>query len=225
LVAYVLFVGAAGCGEGEPPPSDPEVVWAAAQPWESEGGMLLGDDWRYSLEAAESLPDDLIERVASAAAGIEGGLRILAVTRAGCIDSAHSIPYISAVADAVPSLEMRTVDPAMGRTLMEAHPSPDGRAATPTVLLLDELGDVRGCWIERPAALQYWYLENPEDLGRLEKFAAKTKWYEADRGVHAVTEFAHIVEMAAAGTLTCGLPMDSVAGLPVPGMVAPQPGG
>jgi hypothetical protein len=182
--------------------------------------MLLGDDWRFSIAAADSLPEDLIERVADAATRVGGDLRILAVTRGGCIDSAHSIPYLSAVAEAVPGLTMRAVEPRVGRALMESHPTPDGRAATPTILVLDELGEVRGCWIERPAPDQYWYLENPENLGSVEKFAAKTAWYQADRGVHAVMEFTRILEAAAAGDRICGFPMDSVSVLPGSGASA-----
>lgn len=221
MVAFALLASfaLAACGEGEPPPSDPEVVWDSAVTWVYEEGMLLGDDWTFSIAAADSLPETLVRRVADAAARIEGGLRVLAVTRGGCIDSAHSIPYLAAVADAAPDLTMRAVEPRMGGALMEAHPAPDGRAATPTVLLLDTAGEVRGCWIERPAPVQYWYLENPEELGSVGKFAAKTEWYEADRGVHVVAEFAHVIEMAAAGTPVCGLPMDTVAVLPEPGVV------
>jgi hypothetical protein len=217
FVPLLLSLGVAACGEGEPPPSDPEVVWDMAEPWVYEAGMLLGDDWRFSIAAADSLPSELVERVAEATTQFDGDLRILAVTRGGCIDSAHSIPYLAAVAEAVPGLTMRSVEPRVGRALMEAHPTPDGRAATPTVLVLDELGEVRGCWIERPASVQYWYLENPEDLGSVEKFAAKTTWYEADRGVHAVTEFARVLEAAAGGDRICGFPMDSVPVLPEPG--------
>jgi hypothetical protein len=215
-VLVFLAVVLASCG-GEPLSTDPSVVWAESQAWAPGEAGLLRDDWTYAAAAADSLSPALIERVEAAVAGVEGGLRVLAIAQDGCIDSAHSIPYLAAVAAAVPGLDLRVVHPRVGGALMEAHPTPDGRSATPTVLLLDQLGEVRGCWIERPAAVQYWYMENPEDLGRIEKFAAKTEWYEADRGAHALAEFAHIVEMAAAGSPVCGLPMDSVAELPEPG--------
>ncbi len=219
VLTVVLTVSAAACGGGEPPPSDPEIVWAAAEPWVHADGVLLNDDWAFSHAASVSLPDELLERVSDAASRIEGGLRMLAVTQRSCIDSAHSIPYLAAVADAVPGLTMRAVGPRMGGALMEAHPTPDGRAATPTVLLLDDRGEVRGCWIERPAPLQYWYVENPEDLGRLDRFGAKTDWYEADRGVHVVSEMARILEAVADGEILCGLPMEAVTALPEPGVV------
>jgi|GEM_PF-1439951 len=215
-----LVVLTTACGGGEPPPSDPALVWSEAVAWVPGEAGLLGDDWAYATEASDSLPQDLVERVATAVAAVEGDVRVLAVTRDACIDSAHTIPYLAALANAVSGLELRVAHPRLGGALMEAHRTPDGRAATPTVLFLDEAGEVRGCWLERPASLQTWYLENPDELGRVEKFATKTEWYEADRGAHTLSEVALVLEAVVADTPICGLPLDSIAALPEPGSIA-----
>ncbi len=225
LACATLLSLTTACTKGPPPPSDPDIVWAEAKPWSYEGATLLGDDWSFAEAAADSIRPEVVERIRAAAAGIEGGLRVLAITRSGCIDSAHSIPYLAAAAEQVSDLEFRHVEPSLGRALMDAHPTFDGRGATPTVLLLDTAGTVRGCWLERPAPLQYWYLENPEDLGRVARFGAKTAWYEADRGAHALAEFAQVVESAAAGEMVCGLPVEPVSELPEPGRPAAGPQG
>ncbi|HKK92768.1 MAG TPA: thioredoxin family protein, partial [Longimicrobiales bacterium] len=128
------------CG-GEPPPSDPSVVWAEAETWVPGEAGLLGDDWAYATEESDSLPRELVERVRAAVGAIDGAVRMLAVTRDACIDSAHTIPYLAALADAIPALEFRVAHPRVGGALMEAHRTPDGRAATPTVVFLDENGE------------------------------------------------------------------------------------
>jgi len=218
-----LLIPVAACGDREPPPSDPMVVWAEAEAWVPGEAGLLGDDWAYATGASESLPAEIVERVRGAVRALDGDVRMLAVTRDACIDSAHSIPYFAALADAVSGLELRVAHPRLGGALMDAHRTPDGRAATPTVLFLGAAGELRGCWLERPASLQAWYLENPDDLGRVEKFATKTEWYEADRGMHALSEVALVLEAAVAGDLVCGLPLDTIAALPEPGTVASTP--
>jgi hypothetical protein len=203
--------------------SDPGVLWNDASPYSLDAVTAREEDWARAEHAADSLPGQLVEDARRTVARIDGGLRVLAVSEDGCIDSAHSIPHLAALADAVAGLELRLVDSSAGRALSEAHPSPDGRAATPTVLLLDEAGELRGCWIERPAPVQSWYLANPDGLGRTELYSAKTAWYEADGGVHLIAEFNGILRAAAAGTPVCGVPLDAEPALPEPGRPPASP--
>ena len=78
--------------------------------------------------------------------------RILAVAADYCLDSTNTIPYIARLVDGAPErLELRILDPKRGRPIMEAHRTPDGRAATPTVAILDESGRVLAAWVEREA--------------------------------------------------------------------------
>jgi hypothetical protein len=216
-LAVVVVLCAAACGD--PPSDDPDAVWSEGRPYTLAEVAIRQDDWARAAAAADSLPDALWERARRAVAAFDGGVRLLAVSEDGCIDSAHSIPYLDALASGTPGMALRLVDRATGRELLDAHPAPDGRAATPTVLILDDEGTVQGCWIERPAPLQSWYLANPDGLGRTELYAAKTAWYEADGGAHVAAEFVELLEAAAAGTPACGLPLDPDPRLPAPGVL------
>jgi hypothetical protein len=103
----------------------------------------------------------------------------------------------------VPTLELRIADPAVGRPWMEAHPSPDGRAATPTVLLLDEAGRIRGCWIEQPAGMQAFWLPIVARGEMTREANRKMAWYEADAGRETLQEFLEVLEAAHRGDVIC----------------------
>ena len=88
---------------------------------------------------------------------------------------------------------MRVVNSTTGRAVMEAHRTPDGRAATPTIVVLGDDGKVVGAWSERPAALQTWYIDQKSVLTRAELLAQKTNWYTEDAGKSAVAEIVAIL--------------------------------
>lgn len=137
------------------------------------------------------------------AQSLPGKWRLLVVAVDGCSDSVNTIPYIARLVAQVPSLEMRIVLPDPGRPVMEAHRTPDGRPATPTVVLLDETGQNVGCWIERPAELQRQAIA-ARDAGTLDAFQrGKQAWYDADAGASTVREVVAMIEAAAAGTPRC----------------------
>src|SRR5688572_8020223 len=100
----------------------------------------------YAMKVA---PDALVARASAAGSG----WKLLVVTVPGCSDSVNSVPYLASFLDKVPSIEMRLISPTVGKAVQEAHRTPDGRAATPTVILLDAEFNERGCWVERPAPL------------------------------------------------------------------------
>jgi hypothetical protein len=118
-----------------------------------------------------------------------------------CSDSVSTIPYLAELVARVEGLDMRIVDATVGREIMESHRTPDGRPATPTVLLLDADWDEAGCFIERPPALQTWLLEEAFDND--EFFAAKMGWYEEDGGRDTVEAFVEMLEAAAHGETIC----------------------
>jgi hypothetical protein len=101
---------------------------------------------------------------------------------------------------------MRIVDPDMGEALMTAHPTPDGRSATPTMVLVDSEFNEAGCWIERPAPLQAWYQANKKEMEQEDLYARVWSFYDTDRGDTALSEILRMMEAAAAGTIVCGLP-------------------
>ena len=88
--------------------------------------------------------------------------------------------------------------------LMERYPTRDGRAATPTVLLLDPDFNVRGCWVEQPAKLQEFWLPILASGTARENFQKKMDWYRDDQGRETVREIVEIMEAASEGRRICG---------------------
>lgn len=150
--------------------------------------------WHGNTEKAEEIDPALVER----ARAVGGTWYFLAVAVDACSDSVSTIPYLAELVARVPGLDMRIVDSTVGREIMETHRTPDGRAATPTVLLLDTEYEEAGCFIERPLTLQTWILENDE-LPSDEVFREKMEWYATDSGHETVETFVEMLEAAAAG--------------------------
>jgi hypothetical protein len=149
-----------------------------------ENARSRASDWRR--RAADAVvADDAIARVRA----MPARRRLLVVAEPTCSDSLATLPYLAKlVEEAQDKLEMRVVNGTIGRAVMEAHRTPDSRAATPTVVVLSEEGRFVGAWSERPAALQAWYIEQKPVLSRAELLAQKTKWYADDGGKSAVAE-------------------------------------
>ena len=154
--------------------------------------------WLANSGAAR-IPADVL----TTARGLMGRWRLLVVAVDSCSDSVNTIPYLAALVAQVPGLEMRVVLPGPGKPVMEAHRTPDGRPATPTVVVLDAAGREAGCWVERPAALQSDALVARRD-GRYDAFqSGKQAWYDADAGASTVREVVAVLAAAAAGTPRC----------------------
>ena len=143
----------------------------------------------YAMKVA---PDALVTRATAAGSG----WKLLVVTVPSCGDSVNSVPYLASFLDKVPSIEMRLIDNVVGKSVMAAHRTPDGRAATPTVILLDDQFNERGCWVERPAVLLA-KMKEPDFEGRPE-------WYNKDRGASSLEEIVAMIEAAASGSKRCG---------------------
>jgi hypothetical protein len=112
-----------------------------------------------------------------------------------CSDSTATVPYVARLVDAAPDrIELRVVNSRTGRPIMEAHPTSDGRAATPTVVVLTADGRLVGAWSERPSALQTWVVEHKPTLSRTELQDHRAKWYAADAGKSAVAEILALIE-------------------------------
>ena len=143
----------------------------------------------YAMKVA---PDALVTRATAAGSG----WRLLVVTIPSCGDSVNSVPYFASFLDKVPSIEMRLIDNVIGKSVMEAHRTPDGRAATPTVILLDDQFNERGCWVERPEPLLA-KMKEPD-------FEGRQQWYDKDRGASSLEEVVAMIEAAVAGGKKCG---------------------
>lgn len=121
-------------------------------------------------------------------------LAILVVAEDWCVDSANVIPYVADLARRA-SIPLRLIDRSAGDAIMQRHRTPDGRPATPTIVLLDHGRDV-GAWVERPALLQQWLLSSLESPGAARRFADRQAWYDADRGRTSLSEIAAMIERA-----------------------------
>lgn len=132
-----------------------------------------------------------------------GRWRLLFVAFDGCSDSVHTLPYVAALADAVDGLELRVVEPDDGAPLQERFRSPDGRTATPTLVVLGDDGTIAGCWVEQPTPLQNWWLTEAKSEPDRERFQRKMAWYAEDRGQATLDDVLRVLEGAAAGTAVC----------------------
>jgi hypothetical protein len=107
----------------------------------------------YAMKVA---PDALVTRARALA------FRMEAPGHAGrCSDSVNSVPYLASFLDKVPTIEMRLIRSAVGMSILEAHRTPDGRPATPTVILLDA-GIQRTRLLDRTPGCAYRAPERPE---------------------------------------------------------------
>ena len=86
---------------------------------------------------------------------------------------------------------------------MDSHKTPDGRGATPTMLLLDEDWNEAGCFIERPPTLRDWIIENGSSMSSREVYDWKMEWYAEDSGHETAATFVAMLEAAAAGESLC----------------------
>lgn len=156
------------------------------------------EQWVKNTNAAV-VPADMV----AVAQALPGHWRILVSAVDSCSDSVNTVPYLARLVELVPSLEMRIVLPAAGKPIMESHRTPDGRPATPTVVILDEAGNDVGCWVERPAFLQARAIA-ARGAGLLDQFVKeKQSLYDADAGASTVREVVAVLQAAAAGKPRC----------------------
>lgn len=154
------------------------------------------EQWLANTEAARTgLESSSVTR----ADAVPGRWHLLIVTVDSCGDSVNSVPYIAALVDRLERVDLRILSPEAGRSIQEAHPTPDGRAATPTVVLLDEEWQPRGCFVERAPQLR----EHLALLDEGERGRARNAWYASDGGRTTVAEIVSMLEAAARGETQC----------------------
>lgn len=182
-------------------PEDPrlETLYRGARTFEDFLASAEGRRELWLRNADAGLPEALIER----ARAIGGTWRILAIAEDWCSDSVNTVPFLGTLAERVDGIELRVIDSETGRAVMEAYRTPDGRSATPTILVLDRDYEEAGCWVERPSELQAWALEIRPTLDDREFLRRKMAWYAEDAGSSTVGEVLSVIEAAAAGTRLC----------------------
>jgi hypothetical protein len=155
--------------------------------------------WDGNYAKGASLDSALVARARAAA----GPWRLLVVAVDGCSDSANTIPWIARLVEQVPGLELRVVLPGPGGPVMASHRTPDDRAATPTVVLLDADWREIGCFIERPRPIRDWMLAEKAKVGADSAAAHKAAWYVTDAGRSTLVQVVEMLEAARRGTPQC----------------------
>ncbi len=148
------------------------------------------DEWRAHYNDATVSPA-LITRMRA----LPDRRHLLVVAEDWCSDSVNTVPYIARLIDGAPErLDMRVVNREAGKAVMEAHKTPDGRTATPTIVVLRESWQVIGAWTERPSATQAWFLEKQKTTMQKPLHDELLAWYEKDAGKTTIQEIADLVE-------------------------------
>lgn len=186
LLLLALLLSTAGPQQDAAALFERGVTWDAfLSAAEAQRSLWQNNSRRASVEPA------LVERMQKAGQG----LRLLVIGEASCSDSVSVVPYVAHLA-AQSKVELRIVSREAGRPVLAAHRTPDGREATPTIVLIRD-GQIGGVFIERPAALQDWYLSIGVKLSQQDRYARKMSWYDWDRGDSSVNEIVALAEKTA----------------------------
>lgn len=191
-LAIVLAVSAVQAWQAP----DYGALWEKATPFPEflENVKARQKDWKTRFANAAVDAGALND-----ARALPGRRRILAVATDRCSDSAWALPFIAKLAAVVPEkLELRVINPREGGRIQQLHLTPDGRVATPTVVVLDENNRYMGGWVERPAELQTWYIRNKPNITSDELYAHVSKWYADDAGRSTIRELLIILGRTAA---------------------------
>lgn len=159
-----------------------------------ESAKARRETWLENTKAATLDP-----AVLARGRAVVGEWRLLVIAEDWCGDSANTIPYVARLIDSIPAIALRIVNSTDGRWVMERYRTPDGRAATPTVVLLNPAGDPVGCFVERPAALR----KTLDERGGKGTMTVLTEWRKQDAGRSTVQEIVELLEAAAQGTSRC----------------------
>ena len=143
-------------------------------------------------ESAVAVAPDLSDRAKRAG----DGLQLLVVAEDWCPDSVFTIPYVARLAESA-GIPLRIFDRASGEALMRAHPTRDGRTATPTIVLRRNGRDV-GAWVERPSELQEMFFSMSTNAENARRFAERQTWYESDGGRTVLKEVLALIEQTRA---------------------------
>jgi len=175
------------------------LAWPPSRAPDYAAVYAKGMPFAQFLESAEELKDEWQDNFANAkvddpslarARALKAQWRLLVVAEDWCHDSVATVPYLARLAEASPeTIALRIVRKSDGEAVMGAHRTPDGRQATPTIVVLDADGAARGAIAERPTALWAFSKEHW-------KRDERRRWYADDQGRHAIAEVLDIIESA-----------------------------
>jgi len=188
-----LALASALCTTTAPPAADSLAALHARG--RTYATFLAGAERRKEMWQANTAWGKVDPALLARGRALKGPFRLLVVLEDGCSDSANTIPYLATFADSLGgTLDIRLINSTEGKWVMERHRTADGRAATPTVVLLDAEGNDAGCWVERPSALAKWMNENRPKLSQQDLMDGKFAWYDKDRGASTIREILEFLE-------------------------------
>ena len=148
------------------------------------------EEWRANYNDA-TVSASLITRMRA----LPAKRHLLVVAEDWCSDSLNTVPYIARLVDGgAERLDIRIVNREIGNAVMEAHRTPDGRTATPTIAILGEDWHLLAAWTERPSSVQAWFLEKQKTTMHKPLHDELLAWYENDAGKTTVLEIAGLLE-------------------------------
>lgn len=155
-----------------------------------ENARARRDEWRANYNDATVSPE-LVTRMR----GLPAKRHLLVVAEDWCSDSVNTVPYIARLVDGgAERVDMRVVNREVGKLVMEAHRTPDGRTATPTIAILDDAWHLTAAWVERPSSVETWFLEKQKTTMQKELHDELLAWYAKDAGKTTVLEIAGLLE-------------------------------
>lgn len=199
-----LGVLAMGVGSCAPAPATTDSLEALYQRGTTYSAFLGAADSRREMWLRNSAKGKVDAEALRLGRSLGAGWRLLVVLEDACGDSANTIPYVAALVDSLGgAVEMRLVNSSEGRRVTERYRAWDGRAATPTIVLLDAQGAAVGCWVERPGTLATWERAESSKLSQQEFVRQKFAWYDRDGGATTQREVVAMMARAAPGA-ACG---------------------
>ncbi|HEU4936542.1 MAG TPA: thioredoxin family protein [Vicinamibacterales bacterium] len=148
------------------------------------------EEWRANYNDA-TVSASLVTRMRA----LPAKRHLLVVAEDWCSDSLNTVPYIARLVDGgAERLDMRVVNREIGKAVMEAHRTPDGRTATPTIAILDEDWHLLSTWTERPSSVQAWFLEKQKTTMQKPLHDELLAWYQNDAGKTTILEIAGLLE-------------------------------
>ena len=191
LLTMMPFMAVAENAPEQAAVSKSVAMYSLGMPWDQFLASTRAHRDTWQKNSGREVPPGLVDRFKRAG----NDLRLLVITADWCLDSLHSVPYIAKLASGA-GVEMRLVNFKTGKSIMDLHHTPDGRASTPTVILLRGDKEV-AAWVERPASLQWWYLDMADKIGDKELLERKMSWYDWNRGSDMLTEIVVLAELTA----------------------------
>jgi hypothetical protein len=166
---------------------------AAATYREFVAAATANRDLWESMTRRARVAEASIERVGR----VGGQWHLLALAEDWCGDAVSTIPYVAALADAAPNVDLRVLGRDDNPDLMDTHLT-TGSRSIPVILILDSAYREVGWWGPRPDELQAWVTSEGVRLPKDARYHEVRRWYARDRGVTTIDEIVGALECRAA---------------------------